>query len=105
MKKLDHWSVSTLILYKTCPWKFYQIKHKGILVRGTLNTKGEEKNTRITYIHLTGQEGLDYEYGKVKQGTNSTYAVVNLLSIHFKYNKIYFCIVIYFLFYYYLQFI
>jgi hypothetical protein len=65
------------------------IKHKGILVRGTLNPKGEEKNTRITYIHLTGPEGLDYEYGKVKHGTNSTYAVVNMLSIHFKFNKIY----------------
>jgi hypothetical protein len=66
------------------------LNHKGILIRGVLGSGNkEEKHHRIRFMHLTGSTGLEKTSGKLKHGSNSTYAVINMLAVHLNFNKIY----------------
>lgn len=67
------------------------MKHKGQLIRGVLNPERERKQMpqEVIIYHLTGPAGYETKPGKLKHGSNSTYAALNLAAAHFKFEKIY----------------
>lgn len=71
------------------PEKKSLLAHRGMLVRGVLNPKREETHPRVTLMHLTGPTGFETRPGKLKHGSNSTYAAVNMLAAHLGFKKIY----------------
>lgn len=65
------------------------LQHKGQLVRGVLNPNKEEKHPDVTIYQLSGPTGLETEPGKLKHGSNSTYAATNLAAVHLGFKRIY----------------
>jgi hypothetical protein len=63
-------------------------KHKGRLIKGSLNPSKLKQDKHIEQMHLTGEKGLDLTPGKLKHGRNSTYAVMNML-IQWGFKRIY----------------
>lgn len=63
-------------------------KHKGCLIKGSLDLKKFKEPDVIQY-HLVGEKGLSEKAQTLRHGRNSTYAAINLASIHLGFNKIY----------------
>jgi hypothetical protein len=55
------------------------IKHTGIKIKGSLTPNKLGQDTNIYQFHLTGATGIDVNPGCLKHGSNSTYAVLNML--------------------------
>ena len=53
--------------------------HKGTKIKGSLSPVKLGNNTDIYQFHLTGPTGLDMTAGSLRHGSNSTYAVLNML--------------------------
>lgn len=65
------------------------LAHKGQLMRGVLHPQKEKEHPRIILWHLTGPHGYETTPGKLKHGSNSTHAALNLAAAHFGFKKIY----------------
>jgi len=64
-------------------------KHGGHLVRGVLNPTRDATEKDIHYYHLTGSSGYETGKGRLRHGSNSTYAAINLLAAHLGFKTIY----------------
>lgn len=53
--------------------------HSGLKIKGSLNPNKLGQVTHIHQFHLTGPNGLDMNKGCLRHGSNSTYAVLNML--------------------------
>ena len=65
------------------------LQHKGQLIRGALQPHREEQHPRILYYHLSGPNGYETTPGKLKHGSNSTYAALNMVAAHYGFKKVY----------------
>lgn len=73
-------------------WRRHQrklLKHRGMLFRGILPSHSKPKHPNVNHYHLTGQSGLEKTEGKLRHGSNSTYAALNLAAVHFGFKAIY----------------
>lgn len=65
------------------------LSHNGILVKGSLNTSLEKVSERVKLMHLSGSTGIEKRINMLKHGSNSTYAVINMIAVHLGFKKIY----------------
>jgi hypothetical protein len=65
------------------------LKHSGKLCRGVLPTHKGEKHPLVHHYTLTGQSGLETKPQCLRHGSNSTYAALNLASVHLQFKTIY----------------
>lgn len=64
-------------------WNTHKValcNHKGIRIKGSLSPHKIGNSDLLYQFHLTGPTGLDMTPGCLKHGSNSTYAVVNMLT-------------------------
>lgn len=64
-------------------WNTHKVqlcKHKGIRIKGSLSPTKIGNSDLLYQFHLTGPSGLDMTPGCLKHGSNSTYAVINMLT-------------------------
>lgn len=65
------------------------LAHKGQLMRGMLDPTAEKLPPEVIKWHLTGHHGLEMLPGKLKHGINSTYAALNMMTVHMKFKRVY----------------
>lgn len=64
-------------------------KHNGQMIRGAINPHKEKMPEDVIVYKLTGLNGLETKEGMLKHGSNSTYAALNLVTVHFGFKKVY----------------
>lgn len=65
------------------------MKHNGQLIRGAINVKRDKMPDEVIQYRLTGKDGLETQKDCLKHGSNSTYAALNLVTVHFGFKKVY----------------
>lgn len=68
--------------------KAKMLQHKGIKVRG-VRKLGETKHPDVHECLLTGERVIETKTNCLKHGRNSTYAALNLLTVHLGFREIY----------------